>query len=88
MAHDPQHKMVKMVNSKNRQYLHRIPGGELDECCICDQPTPFWMAVKDVPICTHCADTTSYRNIPSKREYLNKHGFNLPNCWAPHVYEL
>lgn len=81
------HGYVTNVYSSRRRHVHRVFGGEHDDCCVCGTPTPFWLEKKDVPICLQCTDTAPYGEIPDKREWLVSQGFNLPKDWTPRILE-
>lgn len=58
-------------------------GGE--SCAFCRRSTFFWYKPKDVAVCQPCAETVSSEDVPSKREWLNSLGDNLPPSWVPNI---
>ena len=62
--------------------LAMYPG---EPCCKCGHPTHFWFLKKDVALCGRCSEEVEEADIPSKREWLNAHGANLPENWQPYV---
>lgn len=46
----------------------------LENCCLCEKPTPYWYEPHDVACCEVCAMTATPEAIPSKAEWVAKEG--------------
>lgn len=42
-----------------------------EDCCKCNQPTPYWYTSKDVALCPECAEKYDDKDIPHKSEWVN-----------------
>jgi hypothetical protein len=67
--------------------IERTPldGFGAEDCSMCDQPTPFWSPGKDVPLCARCAEKYSLIDVPTKKQWLERFGFELPEGWIPYA---
>jgi hypothetical protein len=46
------------------------PITDLELCCFCSIPTPFWSVKKDVPVCPDCAQVKQEAQVPNKRMWV------------------
>jgi hypothetical protein len=44
----------------------------LENCCICEQPTPYWYIPNDVACCQGCAKDADPAKMPTKKEWVAK----------------
>lgn len=62
---------------------------DLEECCMCGEPTSTWFAEKDVPVCRSCGRSSRADDVPTKRQWLNDTRSDdepvLPRSWKPLV---
>ncbi len=75
---------VKVVHEG---YSSRDTGGILEDCCICDLPTPYWYGTGalNVPLCQWCAAQVSAEHIPTREQLRikRKRAEKKPNFGAP-----
>lgn len=45
---------------------------ELENCCFCRKPTPFWYTPNDVACCPACAEFADAQDVPTKAVWLRR----------------
>lgn len=67
--------MIEVVHDKEPRWMPAEP------CALCNTPTRYWYAPKDVAVCPECAKGANPEDVPSKRAWLVAHGASLPPEW-------
>jgi hypothetical protein len=59
--------------------------GERENCAVCMSETDQWYPPKDVPVCPQCSKRGKHHLVPSKQQWLEELGYDLPKDWRPKV---
>jgi len=69
---------IQIENENDPQATFR----DLEHCCFCDKPTPYWHKPKDVAVCPSCAAVNDPEDVPSKADWCAAHKSKHPSWYT------